>query len=859
MLRWKGLMKDSDSGVRFGSLLLLALLSVSMVATQTAYLTVGNIHVIAVLAPIVASSLMLGTLTGTAIGALAGLAELIHATMLPLDLYEAYFRAPWNSVLLMALVGFNYAIIVQSVDERYPYGSKKRAPFLVGACFIVSFLFSVCFLGSSYVINTILVAEVPDEIIYLLANLQEFLGQVLIDFVLMSLLTLISDRRNQIRMATEKTSTLRQTFQGWLLVVIVMGYLVIASLTYTFLSIVAKGTAELDMQTEIEYIENQLTERENIISSVRKRTGMSAEAAEEIHATTIAGVTSKLSLGDEAVAAVADNDVIVSSNVRDWLGKSFRDVVGGGLSGGFTDSLYQNTRSVEWYMGDGVMGYMRADRMGYMRVAKKGTYEIMVAIPNDVVFYYRTISMFVVSGAFLLVLITMYAQASILLREVVVKGFQRTNDALARITDGDLDEVVDVQAPAEFAYLSSGINTTVSSLKDSIEKTKEAIERELSTARAIQESALPSTFPPFPEIEAFDIYASMDAAKEVGGDFYDFFIIDEHLLGFLIADVSGKGIPASLFMMAAKTEIGNLMAAGMDLAEAMQTANVHLCAGNEANMFVTVWAATFDWESGLLTYVNAGHNPPLWRHQGTWNWIRERGGPFMGGLDLARYRSSTLRLEPGDELLLYTDGVTEACDPNDVLYGEEQLERYLNQHLMDHPREVIQGVRTSLARWADGAEQSDDITMLALEYGAAPEVIDSITVAAETENLERARAFLHAELGRRLCPISTQNQIDVAFEELFVNVCYYAYSQMGGKGDVCISYTYRTNPSTFTVEIKDWGVPFDPTAKANPTLKTDYMSAMPGGLGIFMAKKSVDDMSYVRDGEANVVAFTKTW
>ena len=131
-------------------------------------------------------------------------------------------------------------------------------------------------------------------------------------------------------------------------------------------------------------------------------------------------------------------------------------MVGGGLNGGFTDSLYQNTRSVEWYMGDGVMGYLRADRVGYMRVAKKGTYEIMVAIPNDVVFYYRTISMFVVSGAFLLVLITMYAQASILLREVVVKGFQRTNDALARITDGDLDEAVDVQPPDEFAYLSDG-------------------------------------------------------------------------------------------------------------------------------------------------------------------------------------------------------------------------------------------------------------------------------------------------------------------------------------------------------------------------------------------------------------------
>ena len=198
----------------------------------------------------------------------------------------------------------------------------------------------------------------------------------------------------------------------------------------------------------------------------------------------------------------------------------------------------------------------------------------------------------------------------------------------------------------EFAHLSGGINATVDALKESIEEAETRIDRELTTAKAIQENALPSTFPPFPEIDRFDIYASMNPAREVGGDFYDFFLIDDHTLGFLVADVSGKGIPAALFMMAAKTEVGNYMASGMDLAQAVQSANYHLCQGNDAGMFVTVWAATLDYETGELTYVNAGHNPPLLRHDGQWSWLRKRSGLFVGTFETAKYRTYTLQLTP---------------------------------------------------------------------------------------------------------------------------------------------------------------------------------------------------------------------
>ena len=458
-----------------------------------------------------------------------------------------------------------------------------------------------------------------------------------------------------------------------------------------------------------------------------------------------------------------------------------------------------------------------------------------------------------------LVLAALFAGVYLLVRRSVVADVELTNLTLALITAGDLEQRVDVRDSKEFDALSDGINATVESLSDAIAAEAARIDRDLATAKAIQEGALPRTFPPFPEISAFDVYASMTPAREVGGDFYDFFLVGENTLCFLVADVSGKGIPASLFMMAAKTQIANNVAAGMSLAEALQTANWHLCQGNEAGMFVTVWAALLDYQTGELTYVNAGHNPPLLRHGGTWQWLRKRNGLFMGAFDTAKYREATLMLSAGDELFLYTDGVNEAFSATEEQYGEDRLEAFLSSHANLHPHALVDALGDDLARWASGAEQSDDITMMALEFGVAPQATGSITVPATLDHLDDAYDLLHAELADRYCPIGVQHQIDIALEEIFVNVCNYAYEDADKPGEVRVEYVYYADPNSLTVSITDWGVPFDPLAHDDPKTPASAAEARIGGLGILIVKRMCDDVSYVRDGDANVLAFKKVW
>ena len=208
----------------------------------------------------------------------------------------------------------------------------------------------------------------------------------------------------------------------------------------------------------------------------------------------------------------------------------------------------------------------------------------------------------------------------------------------------------------------------------------------------------------------------MTPAREVGGDFYDFFLTDENTVAFLVADVSGKGIPGALFMMAAKAELDNFLKTGVDVDEAVKRSNERLCEGNDADMFVTAWVGKLDYRTGTVTFVNAGHNPPLLRHDGEWTWLRQKSGLFMGSFETAKYKSFQLTLQPGDELLVYSDGVNEAFSADGVEYGNDQLEAFVAAHSELGPQELVDALRADVARWAEGAEQSDDITILALEY-----------------------------------------------------------------------------------------------------------------------------------------------
>ena len=243
--------------------------------------------------------------------------------------------------------------------------------------------------------------------------------------------------------------------------------------------------------------------------------------------------------------------------------------------------------------------------------------------------------------------------------------------------------------------------------------------KELAMAADIQENAIPRVFPPFPSEKRIDLYASMKPAREVGGDFYDFYFTGTGRLAFLVADVSDKGVPAALFMMRAKTLLKNLAQSGRPLADAVTEANDALCEGNAANMFVTSWIGVIELDTGLVRYVNAGHNPPivLRAKDGTADYLRSRPGLVLGAMPGARYRPGEIALEPGDAIYLYTDGITEQTDPNGELFGEARLQAFLEDGgFLAHPEACTGAVLAGVEAHAAGAEQSDDRTQLLLRW-----------------------------------------------------------------------------------------------------------------------------------------------
>ena len=246
---------------------------------------------------------------------------------------------------------------------------------------------------------------------------------------------------------------------------------------------------------------------------------------------------------------------------------------------------------------------------------------------------------------------------------------------------------------------------------------RERLENELQTAAQIQTSMLPRSFPAFPDRKEFDLFASMDPAKEVGGDFYDFFLIDDDHLGLVIADVSGKGIPAALFMMVSKAMIKNSAMSGLSPAAALEAVNRQVCANNQEDMFVTVWFGVLEISTGRLTAANAGHEyPALKAPDGAFALYKDPHGLVVGGIDEMVYQEYELRLEPGAKLFVYTDGVPEATNAGSELFGSERMLAALNQSGDAGPEALLQGVRRAVDAFVGDAEQFDDLTMLCLEY-----------------------------------------------------------------------------------------------------------------------------------------------
>ena len=316
----------------------------------------------------------------------------------------------------------------------------------------------------------------------------------------------------------------------------------------------------------------------------------------------------------------------------------------------------------------------------------------------------------------ILLFTVLYVLVAMLLDALVVKNLKRVNVSLNRITGGHLDEKVWVRSSSEFSELSNDINQTVTALRGYISQAEERMQQELQLAASIQDAALPKNFN-LPS-ENIELYALMTPAKQVGGDFYDFFYADRDRLCLVIADVSGKGVPAALFMMRAKTAIKNYALNGHNAAKVLENVNHALCEGNDAEMFVTVWLGILDLKTGRMNCANAGHEYPVLMHAGgDYELLQDRHGLVLAAMDGVPMKEYDIQLNPGDRLFVYTDGVPEAINEKKEAYGTTRLTDKLNR-LKNMPEEqVLDSVLRDIRNFAGSAEQFDDITMLGVTYG----------------------------------------------------------------------------------------------------------------------------------------------
>lgn len=334
------------------------------------------------------------------------------------------------------------------------------------------------------------------------------------------------------------------------------------------------------------------------------------------------------------------------------------------------------------------------------------------------------------SVAFVGVLLTAAILFSILvLRRTAVLPLRQLSDAATSFAKEDRaftkDDVIDldIRSNDEIGELYREIRSMEERIVDYTEHLtqataeKERVSTELRTASQIQAAMLPSIFPAFPDREDFDLYASMTPAKEVGGDFYDFFLIDDKHLAVLIADVSDKGVPAALFMMASKILINYRAQMGGSPSEILSAVNAQISRSNKRKMFVTVWMGILDLETGLLQCSNAGHEYPCLRgRDGVFRVLKDKHGLVVGAMAKSKYRDYEIRMQPGDAVFVYTDGVPEANNADGAFYGMERMEKTLNTLADQSPRQILEGVKADVDAFTGDARQFDDLTMLCLEY-----------------------------------------------------------------------------------------------------------------------------------------------
>ena len=358
----------------------------------------------------------------------------------------------------------------------------------------------------------------------------------------------------------------------------------------------------------------------------------------------------------------------------------------------------------------------------YIGALKDGDDLIVAVYPVSEAWEEWIASLIVLIAVYAIVFVVLFMLINRLTGKHVVKGVVSLDNSLAKITGGDLEEKADFRDSIEFDELSDGINYMVDRLKELIKEAEKRINDELAMAAEIQTSFLPREFPPFPDRDEFELYACMIPAKEVGGDFYDFFLIDDDHLALVIADVSGKGIPAAMFMVMAKDKLRHSVSKyGTDVAEAVTKVNAELCRENDAGLFVTVWVGVLTISTGHMDYVDAGHDyPAIYRAGGEFVIEKDVHCAMVGAMSFTELKAGAFDLKAGDIIYLYTDGITEAINASEEMFREERMIEALNKDTTASVEDIDAAVRSLVADFVKDAPQFDDMTTLVFRYNNPP-------------------------------------------------------------------------------------------------------------------------------------------
>jgi sigma-B regulation protein RsbU (phosphoserine phosphatase) len=392
-----------------------------------------------------------------------------------------------------------------------------------------------------------------------------------------------------------------------------------------------------------------------------------------------------------------------------------------------------------------------------------------------------------------------------------------------------------------------------------LELANERMSEELNFARDIQMGLLPLIFPAFPTRSEFNIFASLIPAREVGGDFYDFYFVDEHHLCFVVGDVSGKGAPGALLMAVSKTLIKSRAMDDFSPSSILTHVNTELSQNNDAAMFVTVFLGIMDIRTGKIEYTNAGHNPPFIRRKdGSIEKLDEFHGPVIGALPGLHYKENSTILERNDTIVVYTDGITESMNIEDELYLDTRLEQFLAADILSTPQKLCDQVVRDVKRHEGDAEQSDDITILALQFTGYSDLEEIGRLEVKIKNQITELAVVEEKF-ETFCqeykiPDLARQQISMVLDEMLNNVVSYAYRD---QEEHIIDIEFVLSGNRLVITVRDDGVPFNPFALDPPNIAMTLDEREIGGLGIYLVRNVMDEYMYNRHIGRNVVTLVK--